>query len=69
MIPTGIGVFVLLIVFVAVSITETVLLSEFVTYTVFPFGLTAAPTEWSPTITVAVTVLVEVLITETLLLP
>jgi hypothetical protein len=52
---------------VAVSITETVLLSSFVTYTFVPSGLTATPIGPPSTFTVAVTVFVSVSITETVL--
>src|SRR5665647_97585 len=55
--------------FVPVSITDTLLLLAFVTYTFVPLELTAIPSGPSPTFTVAVTFFVVVLITETLSLP
>jgi hypothetical protein len=54
--------------FVAASITETVLLPLFAAYTFFPSGLTATPQGPFPTFTVAVTLFVAVLITETVFL-
>jgi hypothetical protein len=63
-VPTVIGV----TVFVATSIIETVFEPLLITPTFVPSGLTASPTGWVPTLTVAITVLVAVLITETLLL-
>ncbi len=60
--PTGTVAVTLL---VAVSITETLLLSQLVTYTFVPSGLTAIPEELSPTFNVAVTLFVAMSITET----
>jgi hypothetical protein len=45
-------------VFVAVEMTLTVLLPEFATYAVWPFGLTATPWGFVPTPIVAITVFV-----------
>jgi len=56
-------------VLVAVSITETVLLYTFVTYTFFPSGVIATPFAPLCTGIVAVTVFVAASITETVLLP
>ena len=58
-------------VFVEVSITDTVPgeLVLFVTYAKVPAGFTATPVGPLPTVTVAVTVLLEVSMTETLLEP
>src|SRR5271157_1596571 len=56
-------------VFVAVSITETVLSFPFVTYTFLPSGANATPQGADPTGTVAFIVFVEVSNTETVLLP
>ena len=53
----------------AVSITETVLLPRFATYTFVPSGETATPSGRLSTFTVAITVFVAVSITETVLLP
>ena len=53
--------------FVAVSITDTLSLPEFVTYAFVPAELTATPQGEEPTSTVAITVFVVVSITETLL--
>src|SRR5581483_7832679 len=55
-------------VLVAVLITDTVLAVKFATYTRVPSGVTAMPSGFAPTGTVATIVLVAVLITETLLL-
>ncbi len=68
--PTGT---VVITVFVAVSITETVPIKEtllpnwFATYTFFPSGVTATPLGDSPTGTVAVTIFVAVSITDVVL--
>ena len=51
--------------FAAPSMTETVLLIEFVTYIVFVTGFTATPDGNLPTDTVVVTVFVEPSITDT----
>ncbi|MEX0805369.1 MAG: hypothetical protein WD688_18935 [Candidatus Binatia bacterium] len=53
--------------FVAVSITETVLLSQFATYTRLPSGCTATPRGRFPTITVFMRIFVAVAKTETVL--
>jgi len=54
-------------VLIAVSMTETVLSKEFVTYARVPSGVMATPTGNSPTGMVATAVLVAVLMTETVL--
>lgn len=64
--PTGM---VALTVFVAVSITEILLLNSFATYAKAPFGETVIPCGALPTGMVSMTVLVPALITETVLLP
>ena len=56
-------------VFVAVSMTDTVLEPEFVTYTILPLGGTATPTGWLNPGMVVVTLFFSVLITETVLEP
>jgi hypothetical protein len=53
--------------FVAVAMTDTVLENWFVTYTLLPSGLTAAPTGVTPTRIISVTVLVVVSMTDTVL--
>ncbi|MPM90256.1 hypothetical protein SDC9_137377 [bioreactor metagenome] len=54
--------------FVAVSITETLVLLWIVTYTLVPAGLIAIPHGQTPTFILALTVFVAVSITETLVL-
>lgn len=63
--PTGM---VALTVFVAVLITEILLLNSFATYAKAPFGETVIPCGAMPTGMVSITVLVAALITETSLL-
>jgi hypothetical protein len=62
MLPTGTEA---VTVFVAVSITETLLSYLLLTYTFAPSGVTATPSGTFPTSTVAVTVFVAVSITAT----
>jgi hypothetical protein len=56
-----------LTVFMSVSITDTVLLYKFVTYVLFPSGVTATSSGDSPTDTLAITLFVDVSITEVVL--
>src|SRR5207244_1840408 len=65
--PTGLGpsTMVATTVFVAVAITDTVLLLMFVTYTRDPSGVTATPVGRIPTGTVATTVFTAVSIADT----